>query len=99
MKTRLLWFAIFFFVILFAFESAKACSCSGRQTPAKAFVEADEILIGTISKLEVVQDNQGYRDLRATFLVDEVLKGKKGEKINIFTSSQGTACGYPFEDG
>lgn len=98
MKTALFWLTIFFVVIFFGFQSAEACSCRERETPAKAFVKANTILVGTISKLSFVKDKSGFTDLRASFYVEEVLKGRRDEKINVFTSSQGTACGYPFEE-
>jgi uncharacterized GH25 family protein len=99
MKTILFSLTIFCAIFLFGFETARACSCMERDSAVKAYAKADAVWVGTISNVQPGVGKSAFRDMRATFLVDEALKGKKSEKLDVFTSSQGTACGYPFENG
>jgi hypothetical protein len=72
-----------------------ACSCSGREIPTKAFVQADAVFVGTVRSISR-EGNDPLRDLHVSFDVDAALKGKQ---FDVRTSSQGTACGYRFTEG
>lgn len=98
MKTKIFWLGIFLASVLVSFENAKACSCTGKDTPAKEYVEAKYVFVGSISNLSRVSNRSGFSDLRAIFDIEEVFKGNKEVKQNVFTSTQGTACGYPFQE-
>lgn len=104
MKTRILWLTIFFIIILFGFEKANACSCMEIEKPTKAFRSTPVVFVGTVKSINsadsrVLGDEFIFHDLRTTFIVDEAFKGKKDKEIDIYTSSQGTACGFGFNEG
>ncbi len=88
-----------FTVILFGLKEVKACSCSGKDSPCAEYKDADLLFVGTVSKITVVKDSNGFSNYKAAFLVDEIFKGTNFKQINVQTSTQGTACGYDFEDG
>lgn len=85
------------FAFLFCFESARACSCLRRDSPCKEFREADLLFVGTVKKLSYVKEG-GFNDLKASFEIEEAFKGTKADTIDVFTSSQGTACGFRFQE-
>jgi len=75
------------------------CSCMGRQPIVKSYSEAAVVFVGTVSKMSHADSRSGFSNLRVSFIVDKPLKRVKTEQVDIFTSSQGTACGFPFEVG
>ncbi|MDM7922151.1 MAG: hypothetical protein QUS14_07600, partial [Pyrinomonadaceae bacterium] len=85
--------------LLFGALNIHACSCGERQTPAKAYADASVVWIGTATKISRGGGRSGFGDLKVTLDVREFLKGRKTRPAEVFTSSQGTACGYPFENG
>ena len=104
MKTRFLWLTIFFVVILFGFEKANACSCMGTEKPTTAFRKTPVIFVGTAKSVNSADtkqfvDEYNFNDVRATFSIDEKIKGVKSEEIDIYTRSQGTGCGISFKEG
>ncbi|MBX7173334.1 MAG: hypothetical protein K1X72_20365 [Pyrinomonadaceae bacterium] len=91
-------------LILFGFENAKACECMGREKPTTEFRKTPVIFVGTVKSVNSVDSRKfGYEynryDLQTTFSVNEAFKGVKGNEIDIFSSSQGTACGIEFQKG
>jgi len=96
-KTLLLFLVPCFLVIVFSSQKAFACSCLGRNTPVTEYKQVDAVFVGTVSKLG--RRDSTFSDLRASFTISEGLKGAGSENIDVYTSSQGTACGFPFEEG
>lgn len=104
MRTKFLWLTIFLAVVLFGFENAKACECMGTGKPTSEFRKTPVIFVGTVKSVNSADsrkfgDDYNFNDLQTTFLVNEKFKGVKGNEIDIYTSSQGTACGFRFQKG
>ncbi|MBS1792568.1 MAG: hypothetical protein JSS81_01870 [Acidobacteria bacterium] len=62
------------------------------------------VFVGTVKSVKSADsrkfgDEYNFNDLQTTFYIDEPLKGVKSKEIDIYTSSQGTACGIEFEPG
>lgn len=102
MQTRFLQLPIFLVVILFSFEFVRACECMGTEKPTTEFRKTPVIFVGTVKSVNSVDSRKfGYDynryDLQTTFLIDESFKGAKNREIDIYSSSQGTACGISFQ--
>ena len=100
MKIKLVFGLLTFFgFFFFGSGSVSACSCNGRDTPCVEYKEADLLFVGTVSKITIVKDADGSLDYKAKFSIEEAFKGTKLTHISVQTSTQGTACGYDFEEG
>lgn len=101
MRKNLLFVVFAFSIIfLFSFENASACSCTGKDSPCAEYKDADLLFVGTVSKITTVKDKFAY-SYNAKFQVENLLKGIniKRKEIEVQTSTQGTACGYRFQEG
>lgn len=104
---RLIILSLFTGFLLFAAgRSALACSCIETGPPTEAFRKADLVFVGTATDISdsdsrVFGDEFNFRDRRTTFLIEDALKGvdKKTKEVDIYTSTQGTACGISFDLG
>ena len=87
--------------MFFGSSSASACSCRGRASfgknfqPCAAYWTAEAVFIGRAEKI-TVED----WEMKVEFSVERAIRGVGGAKtVEIFTSSNTAACGYPFERG
>jgi hypothetical protein len=79
-------------------DCASACSCAGylaapQERAQRALKESTAVFSG-----EAVDISKG-EPLTGSFRVSEVWKGPKRETLEVSTSSQESACGYPFSEG
>ena len=87
-------------VFLLPPQCAHACSCAMPPGSQDALADSDAVFSG-----EVVAVEQGTSTARswgydtATLRVFEVWKGSGQGTLEVRTPSQGTACGYHFEEG
>ncbi|MCO6511242.1 MAG: hypothetical protein J5I65_10670 [Aridibacter famidurans] len=93
----------FGFLLLFS-SDVFGCTCAMRGTPTEEFRDASTVFVGTVIEVngaDTRSPGEGFRfgNLRTTFKVDEAFKGVRGDEVDIYTSSQGTACGITFEPG
>jgi hypothetical protein len=82
-------------ILLFSFDSARACSCGGAPTTCGSYEAADAVLIGTVIRVEnkAVKSEDGVEYIAgqtAYVQVDEAFKGVKSPEM-IFRSF-GTSC-------
>lgn len=102
---RLLAICLVFCVFVIVQTEVYACSCMEIKKPSTAFQETPLIFVGTVKSVAYADsrelgDEFNFNDQKYTFFVDKALKGVKEDEIDIYTSSQGTACGISFrEDG
>ena len=76
-------------------DCASACTCAWssadpQERAERALKESTAVFAG-----EAVDISKG-EPLTVSFLVSEVWKGPKRETLEVSTSSQESACGYPF---
>jgi hypothetical protein len=79
-------------------DCASACTCAWssaapQERAERALKESTAVFAG-----EVVNISKG-EPLTVSFQVSEVWKGPEQETLEVSTSSQGSACGYPFSEG
>lgn len=97
LTVSLLLFAFVFIVTQPA--ALYACSCEARDATVKAMRSASAVFIGTVKTIRNAADHDGFSDLKVSFDVETVLKNSKLATSDVYTSSQGTACGFPFVEG
>jgi hypothetical protein len=76
----------------------------GTEKPTTEFRKTPVVFVGTVKSVNSADskelgDEFNFNDLRTTFSIDEAFKGVKKDEVDIYTSSQGTACGISFEEG
>lgn len=81
-----------------------ACSCIRWNKPTVEFRKTPVIFVGTVKVIDSVDSRElgqefNFNERKVVFTVEKPLKGVRKEEIAIYTSSQGTACGYPFQTG
>jgi hypothetical protein len=79
-------------------DCASACTCAWssaapQERAQRALKESTAVFAG-----EVVKISKG-EPLTVSFQVSEVWKGPEQENLEVSTSSQESACGYPFSEG
>ena len=92
--------------ILFAVgcADAYACQCMERNSPSADFRKMSVIFVGT-AKATMPSDSRGILseanlfDRRSVFSVVEAIKGVKSSEVDVYASSQSTACGMDFREG
>ena len=95
-----LFLTVFGIVFLLHPQCAYACSCAMPPGSQDALADSDAVFSG-----EVVAVEQGTATARswgydaATLRVSEVWKGPGRAALEVKTPSQGSACGYHFEEG
>jgi len=95
-----LFLTVFGVVFLLHPQCAYACSCAMPSGSQDALADSDAVFSG-----EVVAVEQGTATARswgydaATLRVSEVWKGPGRAALEVKTPSQGSACGYHFEEG
>lgn len=72
---------------------ARACQCAPGD-PRDQFEAAEGAMVGTVLSRRPAEN----RDV-LTFRVDEAFKGELGETVDVYTSSQETACGLGVQEG
>jgi len=83
---------------------AYACECMEKNTPTTEFRKTPVIFVGTV-KSEASADDRtfgtelNWYDIRNVFSVTEAIKGVKSREVDVYASSQGTACGIRFYEG
>ena len=79
-------------------DCASACSCafvgSQKEIAKQALSDSTAVFSGEVADVE----KQG-RTATVTLRVSEVWKGPEQGTLEVATSSQESACGYPFEEG
>lgn len=96
-KLSLILFLTLLFTISLA-ESISACSCMNRDTPCAEFREADLVFVGTVSRIITIKDSDGFSKYKTQFSIEDSFKGTSEKQIDVLTSTQGSACGFHFEN-
>lgn len=107
MRTRFLCLMIFSVVILFGFESIKACSCANSPSPIAEYKTTPIVFIGKVksivedkAKIERFGEEDEVRTGLVAYLdVIEPFKGLKQKEATIITGGGGGDCGFHFEVG
>jgi len=85
--------------ILVSAESITPCSCIETNLEY-AIIKSDAIFLGQVIKGELSLDNRikdtNHCKSKITFKVTEFLKGTPKDSIAVYTSTEGSTCGYPF---
>lgn len=103
-KTTILFLLNVIAILILSNYETFACSCMGTEKPSTEFRKTPIIFVGTVKSVNSADskefgDSYNFNDLRTTFFVDEAIKGVKTKEIDVYTSSQGTACGISFQKG
>lgn len=75
---------------------AFACSCH-QTSMQERFERSEAVFSNRVIETEVIQPNMFT--MKATFQVDRAWKGLSEDTVTIMTPTQGSACGYFFEQG
>ena len=87
-------------VFLLPPQCASACSCAMPPASQDALADSEAVFSGEVVAVEqgtATASGPGYDT--ATLRVSEVWKGSGRGTLDVRTPSQGTACGYHFEEG
>lgn len=83
--------------LLFLLPSqSQACSCS-RQTLEEALGSYDVVFVGTVMKLEVVDEKDDVHLIRATVRPELDIIGRLGEEVEFSTDDGCCYCSFGFE--
>lgn len=101
-------------IVLLAASTAAghACSCTGPQPVCAIEMGTSAIFRGIVVE-RTLEDNVHYAKkpdgstvewhgggrYRVRFAVEETFSGEPRQEMTVYTNSQGSACGFPFEDG
>ena len=81
-------------VFLYPSDCAHACSCFGPPSTERALSSSEAVFSGQVTAIE-----KEAGTATATLRVTEVWKGPERGTLEVSTSSQESACGFPFEEG
>lgn len=96
MRTRFLWLTIFLAVILFGFESVKACSCHVSPYLDERFANSKNIFVGTVE--ETTKTNErGVEKFKIT--VVENIKGELPQEVFAYYNNYDTCPDFYFRKG
>ncbi|HEU4606203.1 MAG TPA: hypothetical protein VFS46_08205 [Nitrososphaera sp.] len=83
----------------FTYDNANfafACSC-GQTSMQERFERSEAVFSGRAIETEIIQPNMFT--MKTTFQVDRAWRGLSENTVTVRTSTQGSACGYFFEEG
>jgi hypothetical protein len=99
-------FAVLGVVVLYPPECAYACSCAilpgtQKERAEQALSDSEAVFSGEVSAIEKQEAATSRHPGTATVTlrVSEVWKGQEQRTLEVSMPSQGSACGYPFEEG
>jgi hypothetical protein len=82
-------------VFLYPPDCAYACSCATGSI--QRYISSSEAVFS--GQVTAIEKEAATRTTTATLRVSEVWKGPERSTLEVSTSSQGSACGYHFEEG
>ena len=90
--------------MLAANSIAFACSCLPRPPVCSAFWDSPVVFRGSVREIKPQDPIPGNPNfvptrLQVRFHVDEMFRGAPREDVIVYTSAQGSACGFPFVQG
>jgi hypothetical protein len=87
-------------------DCASACTCAWssaapQERAQRALKESTAVFAGEVVNISKGETGGAWQPPTAavSFQVSEVWKGPEQETLEVSTSSQGSACGYPFSEG
>ena len=77
-----------------------ACTCLPSENATKELEQSTAVFCGRVLEVRRNQQETGlFTRVEAVFEVERIWKGVEKRTINVFTSSQSSACGYEFKKG
>lgn len=100
MKAHLTVFVLAVLVLLLLGERAEACSCLVPRPPCETYWKTDAVFTGLVTDSSIITvegTSVKYQQRMTRIALDQVYRGVEGTGVEIFTSVEGSECGYDFK--